>query len=119
MTRLRISALPHGTPLGRRAGLVGVGFLFAGFNTGNNLFYLVFTILASSELVGFFLARRALRALELDVQLPRRARAGGPVRMTLRLANRGGWLSAPALLWTVRAADGSEAEVRTPALRAG
>jgi hypothetical protein len=64
MTRIKVSGMPRGTPLGRRAGLVGLGFLFAGFNTGNNLFYLVFTVLAASELSGFLLARWALRRLE-------------------------------------------------------
>src|SRR5437867_6940182 len=109
MTRLRISALPHGTPLGRRAGLIGMGFLFAGFNTGNNLFYLVFTVLASSELMGFLLARWILRGASAEVHAPRRGRVGYPLRATIHLRNRSRWLPVPALHWQLRVAGGEEA----------
>lgn len=119
MTRVTVSALPHGTPLGRRAGLVGLGFLFAGFNTGNNLFYLVFTVLAASELTGFCLAWWAIGRLIGKVVTPHRGRAGSPVRVTIHLTNRGKWLPVPALVWRLRTADGAETEVRTPFLPPG
>ena len=51
MANVHVSLMPRGTRFGRRAGLLGIGILFAGFNTGNNLYYLVFTILAAAEIV--------------------------------------------------------------------
>lgn len=117
--RLQLRRLPRSTPLGRRAGLIGMGLLFAGFNTGNNLFYLLFTVMAASELIGFVLAGRSLGALEAQIVLPRRARAGAPVRVAIRLTNAGRRLSVPALRWTVRTSTGDTAEIRTPVLRAG
>src|SRR6185295_6368493 len=100
MNRITVSSLPRGTPIGRRAGLMGLGFLLAGFNTGNNLFYLVFTVLASSEVIGFLLARAALRRIEAELAVPRRGQVGAPVRACIRLTNRGRWLPVPALRWT-------------------
>jgi len=114
-----ISRFPRSTPLGRRAGLLGIGLLFAGLNTGNNLFYLVFTVMAASELVGFLVAGRALRRLEAEVTIPRRGRAGAPTRITVRLTNSSRWLPVPALLWKMKSAGGGEAEVTTPALAPG
>lgn len=119
ITRVAVAGFPRGTPIGRRAGLIGIGFLLAGFNTGNNLFYLVFTVLAASELVGFLVARAALSRLDVEVALPRRAQVGAPVRPTITLINRGGWLPVPALCWTLRSQGGEEALVRTPAIAPG
>lgn len=95
-----------------------MGFLFAGFNTGNNLFYLIFTILASTELVGFVLARWILRGIEAEILLPARARAGAPMRATIRLTNHGR-LSAPAMRWRLKAPGLDGAEVTTPAIVPG
>ena len=116
---IRVSRMPRSTPLGRRAGLLGIGLLFAGLNTGNNLFYLVFTVMAASELVGFLVAGRALRRLRAEVTIPRRGRAGAPLRITLRLSNESRWLPIPALRWKMTTAGGDETEVVTPALAPG
>jgi len=117
--RVTTSRLPRSTPLGRRAGLLGMGLLFAGLNTGNNLFYLVFTVMAASELVGFLVAGRALRRLKAEVTIPRRARAGSPTRITVRLTNRSRWLPVPAMRWMMKTTGGAETEVITPALAPG
>jgi hypothetical protein len=117
--RVTTSRIPRSTPLGRRAGLLGMGLLFAGLNTGNNLFYLVFTVMAASELVGFIVAGRALRRLKAEVTIPRRARAGSPTRITVRLTNHSRWLPVPALRWMMKTTGGAEAEVITPALGPG
>src|SRR5262249_42876586 len=113
------SRFPRSTPLGRRAGLLGIGLLFAGLNTGNNLFYLVFTVMAASELVGFLVAGRALRRLKAESTIPHRGRPGPPMRLTIRLSNQSRWLPVPALRWKMRTARGDEAEVTTPALAPG
>src|SRR5258705_12661395 len=96
-----------------------MGLLFAGFNTGNNLFYLVFTVMAASELVGFLIAGMALRSTRAEIALPRRARAGSPVRITIRLSNASRWLPLPALHWKIRSAGGDLAEVRPEAVAVG
>jgi uncharacterized protein (DUF58 family) len=117
--RLRVSRIPRSTPLGRRAGLVGLGLLAAGFNTGNNLFYLFFSVLAATELIGFLAAGRALRRAQVEVALPRRGRQGSPLRATLRVTNRSRWLPLPSFHFRLRATDGTEAEATTPALAPG
>lgn len=114
-----MSRTPRSTPLGRRTGLIGLGLLFAGFNTGNNLFYLVFTLLAASELVGFLAAGSVLRHVQLEVITPRRGSVGASLRVTLRLRNKSRWLPLPALRWRLRSNRGDEGEVLTPALHAG
>ncbi len=115
---LKVSPIPRSTPLGRRAGLIGVGLLVAGFNTGNNLFYLCFTLLAASELVGFLAAGMVLRRMRIELVVPRRARVGAPVRTTLRLTNPSRWLPLPGLSWKL-ASEHGEGEVVTPGLAPG
>lgn len=115
----RLARLPRGTPLGRRTGLLGAGLLVAGFNTGNNLFYLVFTVMAASELMGFFVAGRSLGGLRAELIASRRARAGSPLRVTIRLRNSRTRLPVPSLLWRLRSSEGDEVEVWTPALDPG
>lgn len=98
---------------------MGIGLLAAGFNTGNNLFYLFFSVMAATELVGFLAAGRALRRAELEVGISRRGRSGSPVRATIRLTNHSRWLPLPTLRFRVRSRSGAEAEVVTPALPPG
>jgi uncharacterized protein (DUF58 family) len=105
--------------MGRRAGLIGVGLLFAGLNTGNNLFYLLFTVMAASELVGFLVAGMALRRAEVEVIVPRRARVGAPLRVTIRLVNRSRWLPVPSMQWRLVGSRDAAAEVLTSALGPG
>jgi uncharacterized protein (DUF58 family) len=117
--RLRVSPLPRSTPLGRRAGLVGIGLLAAGLNTGNNLFYLFFSVMAATELVGFFASGRALRRAHVELLMPRRGRQGSPVRATIRLTNGSRWLPLPPLRFRLRSRAGDEGEVTTPAVAPG
>lgn len=115
----RVARFPRGTPLGRRTGLIGAGLLVAGFNTSNNLFYLIFTIMAASEIAGFFVSGRALRGLRAELIASRRARAGAPLRITIRVTNTRRRLPIPSLLWRLRSATGEDVEIRTPALDSG
>jgi len=117
--KLRVSPIPRSTPIGRRAGLIGVGLLFAGLNTGNNLFYLLFTVMAASELVGFLVAGMALRRVEAEVIVPHRARVGAPLRVTIRLVNGSRWLPVPSMRWRLVESGGVSAEVLTSALGPG
>ncbi len=119
MQRVEVARLPRGTTFGRRVGLLGAGILLAGFNTGNNLYYLVFTILAAAEFAGFCLARLTLRGLEGELVLPRRAHAQAPLRATLRLHNANARWPVPALEWTIALDGGVALVLRTPALAGG
>jgi len=113
-----VSRWPRSTPLGRAAGLLGLGLLFAGFNTGNNLFYLVFAVLAAAELVGFLHAGRVLRRGTARLVLPHRGQVGRPLPLLLELSNARGRTPIPALRW--RIATGSEVtELITPAAAPG
>lgn len=117
--RLRLSRLPRSTPLGRRAGLIGLGLLVAGLNTGNNLFYLFFTLLAAGELVGFLAAGSVLRRARVEVALPRRGRVGAPLRAAIRVVNGSRWMPMPPLRWRARTSRGEEVEIVTPAVPPG
>ncbi len=119
MRRVEIARLPRGTTFGRRVGLLGAGILLAGFNTGNNLYYLVFTVLAAAEFAGFLLARLTLAGLEGELVLPRRGHAQAPLRATLRVRNANARWPVPALRWTIALPGGAELVVKTPALAGG
>jgi uncharacterized protein (DUF58 family) len=116
---LRVFRIPRSTPLGRRAGLIGLGLLVAGLNTGNNLFYLFFTLLAAGELVGFLAAGMALRRATIEVATPARGTAGAPMRATLRLVNGSRWLPLPSLTFRLRPGGSEEVEVATPVVLPG
>jgi len=116
---LRVGRIPRSTPLGRRAGLIGLGLLVAGLNTGNNLFYLFFTLLAAAELVGFLAAGSVLRRTRIEVGLPRRGRAGAPLRVSVRVSNGSRWVPLPPLRWRLRTTRGEDVEVATPAVAPG
>lgn len=68
--------------------LVVVGF--AAWNTGNNLLFLIFSLLASSVFVGGVAARASLRDLIVSARFPDHIFAGeaAPVIVTLRNAKR-------------------------------
>ena len=68
--------------------LVVVGF--AAWNTGNNLLFLIFSLLASSLFVGGIAARASLRDLIVSARFPDHIFAGeaAPVIVTLRNAKR-------------------------------
>src|SRR6185503_6614475 len=68
--------------------LVVVGF--AAWNTGNNLLFMIFSLLASSLFVGGIAARASLRDLIVSARFPDHIFAGeaAPVIVTLRNAKR-------------------------------
>ncbi|UCF67845.1 MAG: DUF58 domain-containing protein [Acidobacteriota bacterium] len=117
--RLEVSPLPRSTPLGRWATLLAVGLLFAGINTGNNLFYLVFALLAASELAGVLAAGRVLRRARATATLAARGQVGSPLRVTIALSNRCRRLPLPALRWRLTTSRDETTEIVTPPLAAG
>jgi uncharacterized protein (DUF58 family) len=69
--------------------LIGV-VAFAAWNTGNNLLFLVFSVLASTLFVGWMSARASLRDLTVSARFPDHIFAGeaAPVIVTLRNTKR-------------------------------
>ncbi len=114
--RVEVSWRPGTTALGWRATLLGLGLLVAGWTTGNNLFHLVFAVLAASELVCFLAARHVLRRAHADVSLAARGRVGSPLRCRVDVENGSRWLPLPALTWSVTTTRGERAVVETPAV---
>ncbi len=81
--------LPLQTPgIGAVFGIfVGVVTIFA-FGTGNNLLYLIFSLLLATLIVSTIAARLNLTRLDLAVQPPKHLFAGEPAALELILSNR-------------------------------
>src|SRR5437868_12837064 len=77
-----------------KGGVIFIGVLgvvaFAAWNTGNNLLFLVFSLLASTLFVSWIAARASLRDLIVSARFPDHIYAGeaAPVIVTLRNAKR-------------------------------
>jgi uncharacterized protein (DUF58 family) len=65
---------------------MGVGF--AALNTGNNLLYLVLSLMLAFLALSGFLSESALRGITVERELPREIFAGQSNRVLLRIANR-------------------------------
>jgi uncharacterized protein (DUF58 family) len=75
-----------------RGGLIFIGILvvvaFAAWNTGNNLLFLVFSLLASTLFVSWAAARASLRDLVVSARFPDHIYAGEPAPVIVTLRNR-------------------------------
>ena len=75
-----------------KGGVVFLGILavvaFAAWNTGNNLLFLVFSLLASTLFVSWFAARASLRDLVVSARFPDHIYAGEPAPVIVTLRNR-------------------------------
>ena len=67
--------------------LIALLTLLAAWNTGTNLFYILFAGLASVLLVSFALARRSLRRLVTSREAPEAVHRGAPFGVTVRIEN--------------------------------
>lgn len=75
-----------------KGGVVFIGILcvvaFAAWNTGNNLLFLVFSLLASTLFVSWMAARASLRDLVVSARFPDHIYAGEPAPVIVTLRNR-------------------------------
>jgi transglutaminase-like putative cysteine protease/uncharacterized protein (DUF58 family) len=126
--RPRARRLPRLTPAAWRLVLLALGLLGAAVNTGNNLVYLMFSLLAAALPVSAAVGALNLRGLRGALKLPRAARAGAPfvVEVTLHVARR--WPAARSIEIAVPAAgepidralvERAEVRHRVPALLPG
>jgi uncharacterized protein (DUF58 family) len=75
---------------------LGVGF--AALNTGNNLLYLVFSLMLAFLVLSGVLSESALRGIEVSRRLPREVYAGAPNAVRLELRNTLGRVGAFAIV---------------------
>lgn len=75
-----------------KGGVIFIGILvvvaFAAWNTGNNLLFLVFSLLASTLFVSWVAARASLRDLIVSARFPDHIYAGEPAPVIVTLRNR-------------------------------
>jgi uncharacterized protein (DUF58 family) len=90
----RPQGLPRLTPPAWRLIFVAFGLLGAAVNTGNNLIYLLFSLLVASFPVSVGLARLNLRRLHLDLRAPSAPRVGSPFTLDVEITAARSW---PAL----------------------
>jgi uncharacterized protein (DUF58 family) len=99
--------------------LLGAALLFAGFNTGNNLFHLLAAGLLSAFLVGFAAARSILARASVSVHVASRGRVAEPLGVRVSVRNRGQRVPIPAIEWRITASTGERTSLVTPPVGAG
>lgn len=75
---------------------------FAAWNTGNNLLFLVFSLLVSTLFVGWICARASLRDLVVSARFPDHIFAGEPAPVIVLLKNTKRWLPSLSTLVEAR-----------------
>ncbi len=70
----------------------------AAVNTGNNLFYLILSVLLSATLAAGFVARLSLRSLFVSLQVPQNVFVGENVSVKISLRNRKRWFTSFSIL---------------------
>ena len=83
------------------AAAMGLGF--AAMNTGNNLLYLLASLLLALVVVSGVLSEQSMRRLRLSAVVPEEIHAGRPALLGVRVANCKRWL--PSYSFTLRAGD--------------
>jgi uncharacterized protein (DUF58 family) len=76
---------------------------FAAMNTGNNLLYLLASLLLALVVVSGVLSEQSMRQLRLSAVVPEEIYAGRPVLLGVRVVNRKRWLTSYSV--TLRAGD--------------
>jgi uncharacterized protein (DUF58 family) len=97
--------------------LAAMGLGFAAINTGNNLLYLLESMVLGLIVVSGMLSEQSLRGVRLFRVPPAAIHAGTPVRLGARMLNTKRWF--PSYSLTVAAAAGGRRLGHVPRLRAG
>ena len=77
------------TPTGRATFGLLVLTLFAALASGNNLLYLLYSLMVSAFAVSAFLAKRAIAAVRVEIRFPDRAYNASVIRIRAALTNEG------------------------------
>jgi len=86
---------------------------FAAWNTGNNLLFLVFSVLCSTAFVGWAAARASLRDLIVSARFPDHIFAGDPAPVIVTLRNAKRLLPSFSILVEARGPAADHADSRT------
>jgi uncharacterized protein (DUF58 family) len=99
--------------------LVVIGLGVAAINTGNNLLYLLVSLLLSLIVVSGVLSEQSMRGLRLEADAPEEIYAGAPVLFGAVLANRKRWLTSYSITLELLVRGGSTRFIYLPRLEAG
>ena len=99
--------------------LVVIGLGVAAINTGNNLLYLLVSLLLSLIVVSGVLSEQSLRGLRLEADVPDEIYAGAPVLFGAVLANRKGRLTSYSITLELLVRGGATRFIYVPRLEAG
>ena len=98
---------------------VVIGLGVAAINTGNNLLYLLVSLLLSLIVVSGVLSEQSLRGLRLEADIPDEIYAGVPALFGAVLANRKRWLTSHSITLELLVRGGATRFIYLPRLEAG
>lgn len=99
--------------------LVVIGLGVAAINTGNNLLYLLVSLLLSLIVVSGVLSEQSMRGLRLEAEAPEEIYAGAPALFGALLANHKRWLTSYSITLELLARGGPTRFIYLPRLEAG
>ena len=94
-------AMPRLTPTAWRLGFLALGLLAAAVNTGNNLIYLLFSLLAATLPVSLGIGAINLRRQRFELRLPAAPRVGAPFAIDVTITTGRRWFAARSIELTV------------------
>jgi uncharacterized protein (DUF58 family) len=98
---------------------VVIGLGVAAINTGNNLLYLLVSLLLSLIVVSGVLSEQSMRGLRLESDAPEEMYAGTAARFGAVLANRKRWLTSYSITLELLGRGGPTRFIHQPRLEAG
>jgi uncharacterized protein (DUF58 family) len=98
---------------------VVIGLGVAAINTGNNLLYLLVSLLLSLIVVSGVLSEQSMRGLRLDADAPEEIYAGAPALFGAVLANSKRWLTSYSVTLELLTRGGPTRFIYLPRLEAG
>lgn len=102
-----------------RFGLLAGCLALAAVNTGNNLLYLVLSLMIALVATAWALASRSLRRVEVRLRAPEEVVAGRPFLVGVEVTARPGRLPSPWARASLRGLEGDLPELDLPALPPG
>ncbi len=105
--RITRIGLPRPTAAAWALSFLGLALLGAAINTGNNLLYLLFGLIAAALPISLAGSLVNLLRIRVEMRPPAAPQAGVPFTVEIRIANSGRWLAARALRLRVVTSKGS------------
>ena len=99
--------------------LVVIGLGVAAINTGNNLLYLLVSLLLSLIVVSGVLSEQSMRGVHLEAEIPEEIHAGAPALFGALVQNGKRWLTSYSVTLELLARGGPARFIYVPRLEAG